>query len=64
MNREVCVLPDVMITSATPALAFLLYFWLLMPYNRQLKTLTIWSLRENLKPRPTILLGQHGKASV
>ena len=39
MNREARELPDAMITSAAPALAFLLYFLLVVPYNKQLNNL-------------------------
>ena len=36
MNREACTLPDVVITSAVPALAFYAGFLLLVLYNEQL----------------------------
>ena len=38
MNREECTLPDVVITSAAPALAFYAGFLLLVLYNEQLHT--------------------------
>ena len=53
------------ITSAAPALAFLLYFC--VTYNKQLNNLNR-SLRENLKPRRNIVtslpFGQYGEAKV
>ena len=39
MNRKARALPDEMIPSAAPALAFLLYFLLVVPYNKQLNNL-------------------------
>ena len=52
----------------TPALAFLLYFCFWCHIINNLITSTVRSLREYLKPRPTVLtslsLGQYGVASV
>ena len=68
MNRKARALPDTMIPSAAPALAFLLYVLLVVPYNKQLNNPTVRSLRGNLKFRPTVLtslsLGQYGKPLV
>ena len=36
MNKEARALPDVMITSAVPALTFFSFILLLGPYNKQL----------------------------
>ena len=63
MNEQRSALLDVMYTSATPALAFLLYFCCWCHAINNLITSTV-----RIKPRPTVLtllsLGQYGKASV
>ena len=53
MKREARALPDVMITSAAPALAFLLYFCCWCNIVNNLITSTVrWLL---WLPRPTVL---------
>ena len=68
MNSEARASPDVMITSAAPALDCWLYFCCWCHRINNLITSTVRSLRDFLKPRPIVLtslsLGQYGKASV
>ena len=69
MNREARELPDAMITSAAPALAFLLYFCWWCHIISNLITSTVSVVTEKFQTSASTVLislslGQYGKASV